>query len=60
MLHFAAGYGHVQTTDYFLQCGLPINQTNNAGETAMDLALRNNHTAVVNALRAKGAMPGRR
>jgi ankyrin repeat protein len=60
VLHFAAGYGHVQTTDYFLQCGLPVNQTNNAGETPLDLAMRNNHAAVVQTLKTKGGMPGRR
>lgn len=60
LLHYAAGYGHVQTTDYFLQCGLQVNQANLAGETPLDLALRNNHTAVVSSLRAKGAQPGRK
>lgn len=58
VLHYAAGYGHVQTTEYFLQCGLPVNATNQAGETPLDLALRNNHAAVVSALRSKGATAG--
>lgn len=60
LLHYAAGYGHMQTTEYFLQCGLPVNATNTAGETPLDLALRNNHASVVAALKAKGAQPGRR
>jgi len=60
VLHYAAGYGHVQTTEYFLQCGLPINATNTAGETPLDLALRNNHAAVVAALRNRGAQTGKK
>jgi len=60
LLHYAAGYGHVQTTDYFLQCGLPVNATNKAGETPLDLALRNNHASAVQALRNKGAQAGKK
>jgi len=60
LLHYAAGYGHVQTTDYFLQCGLPVNATNQAGETPLDLALRNNHASTVAALKNKGGEPGRK
>jgi|EP00669_Euglena_mutabilis_P006518 hypothetical protein len=60
VLHYAAGYGHVQTTEYFLQCGLPINATNNAGETPLDLAVRNNHAAVVATLKSRGAQTGKR
>lgn len=60
LLHYAAGYGHAQTTDYFLQCGLPVNAANKLGETPLDLALRNNHAGIVQTLKNKGAQPGRK
>ena len=54
LLHYAAGYGRQQTTEYFLQCGLPINQRNTRGETPLDCANRNKHTGVATLLRSRG------
>jgi hypothetical protein len=56
LLHYAAGYGRQQTTEYFLQCGLPINNRNARGETPLDVANRNKHQHIVTLLRSRGAM----
>jgi len=56
LLHYAAGYGRQQTTEYFLQCGLPVNNRNARGETPLDCANRNKHQHIVTLLRSRGAM----
>lgn len=56
LLHYAAGYGRQQTTEYFLQCGLPVNQRNAKGETPLDCANRNKHQHIITLLRSRGAM----
>jgi len=55
LLHYAAGYGRQQTTEYFLQCGLPLNARNNKGETPLGCAERNKHQHIVTLLRSRGA-----
>lgn len=55
LLHYAAGYGRQQTTEYFLQCGLPINAKNKKGETPLDCAKRNKHQHIVTLLQSRGA-----
>jgi len=55
LLHYAAGYGRQQTTEYFLQCGLPINAKNKKGETPLDVAKRNKHQHIITLLQSRGA-----
>lgn len=55
LLHYAAGYGRQQTTEYFLQCGLPMNAKNKNGETPLDCAKRNNHQHIITLLQSRGA-----
>jgi len=55
LLHYAAGYGRQQTTEYFLQCGLPINAKNKKDETPLDVATRNKHQHIIVLLKSRGA-----
>lgn len=55
LLHYAAGYGRQQTTEYFLQCGLPINAKNKQNETPLDCAKRNKHQHIITLLQSRGA-----
>lgn len=55
LLHYSAGYGHQQATEYFLQCGLPLNARNNNGDTALACATRNKHEQIITMLKQRGA-----
>lgn len=51
----AAGLGHVQVVGELLKAGADLNRTDSHGQTAYDVARRNNHVGVVRLLKEAGA-----
>lgn len=49
-LHYAAGYGRKELTEYLLQLGADVNKVNSQGQTPRAVAALNKHQAIVDLL----------
>ncbi|CAO3622326.1 unnamed protein product [Cunninghamella blakesleeana] len=54
-LIYATCFGHIETVQYLLQCGAPIDDQDNFGWTALMWATVNNHNDIVNLLLSQNA-----
>eukprot|EP00933_Yihiella_yeosuensis_P032742 TRINITY_DN2637_c0_g1_i3.p1 TRINITY_DN2637_c0_g1~~TRINITY_DN2637_c0_g1_i3.p1 ORF type:complete len:267 (-),score=76.76 TRINITY_DN2637_c0_g1_i3:105-905(-) len=54
-LHYAAGYGRKELTEFLLKVGTSVSQANAQGQTPMEVATINKHDAIMQLLKAKGA-----
>ncbi|HVX00522.1 MAG TPA: ankyrin repeat domain-containing protein, partial [Candidatus Babeliaceae bacterium] len=55
-LHWAAARGHEDIVKFLLKSNLAITNADSEGNTATDLALRNNHQSIVKLLQEKGGI----
>lgn len=54
-LHYAAGYGRKELSEYMLKMGVSAAQPNAQGQTPLTVAQINKHTACIQLLQAQGA-----
>eukprot|EP00933_Yihiella_yeosuensis_P032741 TRINITY_DN2637_c0_g1_i2.p1 TRINITY_DN2637_c0_g1~~TRINITY_DN2637_c0_g1_i2.p1 ORF type:complete len:290 (-),score=75.80 TRINITY_DN2637_c0_g1_i2:332-1132(-) len=54
-LHYAAGYGRKELTEFLLKVGTSVSQANAQGQTPMDVATVNKHEVIMQLLKSKGA-----
>jgi len=54
-LHYAAGYGRKELTEYLLKTGAAVNQSNAQGQTPLSVATMNRHNVVIGILQKAGA-----
>jgi ankyrin repeat protein len=63
-LHIAAGgyflkLDPLEAVEYLVRNGANINQLNNAGNTALDLAIIRDNSKIIDFLKRSGAVPGK-
>ena len=56
----AARDGHIEVVDYLLNNGATVKQTDKNGDTALSMALDNDHSEVAGRLRKAGAKTGKK